>query len=150
MKIDIISKPPALPFGKGEDQFSILLERWTGEQRALILDACMDGGSIQALQFACQRIVGDWQNVCDENNNPIPILREDEKGKRSLFGEFMGAIPITLQLDVLTGIVAFVGIPREAIKLPQLIEVLEKAGKGGTPNPTGSSASAGPSTVSGG
>ena len=159
MKIDIISKPPPLPFGEGVDGFKLLLERYTGEQRLAVLDACMSGSptlsgeasaSLQALQFACHRVVADWENVCDANGTPIPIIREDEKGKRSVFGEFMGALPITMQLKVLAGIVAFMGIPVSAVRIPQLIEVFEKLGEGGRQNPTGSSGSATDSTASGG
>lgn len=141
MKIDIVSKPPPLGFGEGEGAFALLLERFTGGQRAAILDACSSMAcNIEGLQAACGRIVGDWQNVCDVNGSPLAYVVEEGGFKRNRFNEFMGALPLIMQLRVLVGIVEFVGIPREAITIPAIIESLEKlggaAGRDGLPSPT--------------
>lgn len=120
MKIDIYGAPPPLVIGGGENQFSLRLKRFGGEDRLAICDACAPF-SFGAIQAACARLVIGWENVSDAGGTPIAFDVEEEHGKLSnRFDALMGALPLRVQGQVIAAIVALVGLAREA-------EVIRKA-----------------------
>lgn len=110
MKADLISNPPPLSFGEGEDQFKLHLRRFTSDDRLAIVDAASRG--LVHVQNAANKLVITWENVVDPSGNPIPFARMNERGEQvSNLPAFLGSLPLEMHVRVLAGLLAFVGIP---------------------------------------
>lgn len=113
MKIDIISPPPPLTFGEGDNKFQLHLKRFTGGDRAAVLDAMVAlENPVAQINHAIERIIETWSGVCDTGGNPIQMIVKDDAGNETnLLGKFLGALPAEMHLAVLSGILAFMDIP---------------------------------------
>ena len=117
MQVTINRLPPPLCFGTGADAFKILLGHVSGADRMDLLDAALSA-SYATLFRQVERLVMNWQDVIDENGNPIPIEFNDVEGRPvKQFGKVMGKIPMRMQLQVVAGVLSFVGFPAEQLKL---------------------------------
>lgn len=114
MKLSLFENPPPLWFGEGDAKFALLLRACTESDRMHILDSLSIG--LAALQAAVNRLVIGWQNVLDAAGNPIPFeAMEADRRKVCNLGRFLGAVPLAVQFEVLTAIVAFVGLPTTSL-----------------------------------
>lgn len=142
MKVDIVSPPPPLKFGEGPDAFSLRLKRWSGDERAMVIDA-HQSGSLTQLQLAIEPLVIAWENVTREDGTAIALHRTDEHGRQvSNFSAVMGAAPLATQYEVIAGIIAFMGIPVGNIEA--VLKQLRKGGEAASIDPTGSQAGSTP------
>lgn len=150
MKIDIISPPPPLTFGEGDQQFKLHLKRFTAEDRAVIVDSLLAReNNIALTNRAIERVIETWSDVYDEGGSPVPMKVTDDDGNESSnLGKFLGAIPPALHMEVLRGVLVFIGVDEENIvDLSQLF----KGNKGGkTADPTAPPAGATSKKASGG
>ena len=113
MKVDLITAPPPLRFGEGENRFALFLKKITGTERAKILDACMDR-RFAAIEAAILPIVIAWDNVTDASGVPLQFESiNDHREKVSHLDEFLGALPVKLHMECIVGILAFIGVPRK-------------------------------------
>lgn len=112
MKIDIFQAPPPLEFGTGDQAFKLHLKRFTGAERQAVIDA-IRADSLDQVQREIESLVIAWDNVLGADGNPLPFEAKDEKGRlvRNI-SRFMGAIPLAMQLEVIAGVLVFMGIPR--------------------------------------
>ena len=115
MKLNLFENPPPLWFGEGEDEkFALMLRPCTEADRMHILDSLSIG--LAALQAAVNRLVIGWQEVCDAQGMPISFEAMDvDRRKVCNLGRFLGAVPLALQFQVLTAIVAFIGLPTSSL-----------------------------------
>jgi hypothetical protein len=114
MKIDIFSAPPALSFGQGANAFKLRLKRFTDGERMRIIDACAEM-NFRKMQEAVDDIVIGWEGVTDPEG--IPLMFESIGEGRQVvknLAAFLGAVDVALQIEVLAGILDFVGVPRKA------------------------------------
>lgn len=111
MKVDIISTPEPLRFGKGAESFALKLRRWSDVDRALVFDA-VASESLLSMQVAVTPLVIGWEGVTDKADIPVPFEKVSAQGRtESNFGAVMGAVSPDIQVEVVLGIVAFIGIP---------------------------------------
>jgi len=145
MKYDIHTLPDPLVFGEGDQQFSLRLKQITGEERMAILDAVRDG-SMQLVQNTIERVVLGWEGVCGADGNPVPFQYREENVTKNRLNEFLGAISIEMQVRVIAGILAYVGIPTDDVE--EIVKVF--GGSKDDLSPTPPPASATPTPASGG
>lgn len=149
MKIDIISPPPPLTFGDGDNAFKLHLTRFTGSDRAAVLDAMVAvENPVAQINHAIERIIETWSGVCDADGNQIPMIVTDDAGnKTNRLGKFLGALPAETHIEVLAGILAFMDIPDGIID--RMAKVF-KSSRGLKTDPTAPPAADMPTIASGG
>ena len=125
MKFDIASNPDPLPFGEGDDTFSLSLKQITGEERMAILDAARSGLMVE-VQSNIDRLVIGWQGVVGADGNPVPLEYDEDGLKMKRFDAFLGVISCEMQIRVIAGILAFVGIPTGNID--EIVKIFGNAG----------------------
>ena len=115
MKLNLFENPPPLWFGEGDEKFALLLRPCTEADRMHVLDSLSIG--LAALQGEVNRLIVGWQNVLDLAGNPIPFegLVADGRKLTSNLGRFLGVVPLATQFQVLTAIVAFIGLPTASL-----------------------------------
>lgn len=150
MKIDIISPPPPLAFGEGDDEFKLHLKRFTAEDRAAVIDALLTKTDVfSQVTKAVERVVETWSGVCDPNGHPIAMKIEDDDGNvTNQLGKFLGAVPPLLQWQVLLGVLGFMGIDTAAVS--DLSAIFKDAKGPPNADPTEPPAGSTPTSASGG
>jgi hypothetical protein len=116
MNFNISPKPDPLAFGEGMDHFKLHVKPITGEERMCMLDA-VRSNSLVDIQSAVERMVIGWDGVQDENGHPVPFEFRDGTITKNRFDQLLGSISCELQLRVIGGLLAFVGIPAVDIGL---------------------------------
>lgn len=148
MQFDIHHKPDPLSFGEGDDAFKLMPKAPTGAERAAILDAC-DAGSYAEIQHAIERIIVGWDGVADPEGRPVPFETQDGGTVKKLLNDFLGAVPLAVQIKVIAGVLAFVGVPTGDVE--RLVKVFEQSDlEPGELDPTTPPDSATPTSASGG
>lgn len=141
MKIDFVSAPPPLTFGRGDEAFTLSLKRVDAAERAAVLDAIQASSHMQ-VQAELERCVVGWANVCDANGVAVSFEEEDEKGRKTRnLSKFLGALALVDQMRVMVGLLAFIGIPTESADgiIKQLMAAGDTGRLGGAARPTPSS-----------
>lgn len=116
LQVDPFSPPKPLEFKVGSGTFQLLVRRFDAADRGLIMDA-VSSGSLAEMFHSVSRLVLGWVNVVDPSGNPIPFERVDDKGRPvNQMNAVMGAAPMIVQLRVLSGLLAYVGVPTESIE----------------------------------
>lgn len=127
MKINIFDAPPTLWFGdEGDpDRFGLAIKRYSGSDRMGVFDA-VASGSFEAIEQSAARLVTGWDNVRDERGNAIPFETEDKGRTIRNLDIFLGAMPLLLQMDVMLGVIAFIGVPNPDLRATRerLVEVI--------------------------
>ena len=138
MKIDLFSNPPPLTFGEGERSFKLYIRPFDDTDRTRVIDA--SGRGVTALQHVIDELVMAWEGVSDQAGNPIPFQRMGENGQPvSNFPRFLARVDLSMQLEVIAGVMGLLGIPSDDIvALARTIPGGHQVDPKGTVTPEGS------------
>lgn len=113
LKVTTNWAPPPLEFGEGDQAFKLHVRPPNTIDRAGVLDA-MAGGSFVGIQRMIESLITGWDGVCGPDGSPIPFEGTTPDGATGkMFSRVMGFIPLTLQFEIVAGVLAFVGVPKD-------------------------------------
>lgn len=121
MQVDLFTLPSPLKFGEGDNAFSIQLRRFTQQERLAVLDAVQSDGagriSLAQIQRAAGQLVIGLMGVTTIGGERLTLqsIHSEGGGDAEKFDRFLAVLPISRSIDVLAGILAFVGLPRKAV-----------------------------------
>lgn len=107
---------PALKFREGTDEeFSLLVRPLKASDRMALVDAAISGG-FNAVLKCIGGLVEQWDGVVDANGNRLPFQKPDANSPdpTSSFDRVFGFTPFPIMVEVVTGVLTFAGLKREA------------------------------------
>lgn len=140
MKVNLLDKPPLLPFLEGDDRFSLQVRHVLSSDRAAILDALRSTQPLSELQYRVEQLVEGWEGVLDENGAPIPFEREINGRKEKQLGKLLGRLTPEQQYEVTLGLLQFIGIDDDDIRrVLDYLKIMKVEVSDAALRPTGSS-----------
>jgi len=117
LNFDLYGSPPPIVIGSGDNQFSLTMRRATSFQRMALIDAVGSGSYAAAWAVVTELITG-WEGVFNSDGAKIPFEGVDAQTQQPVRNatRVFAAMPMAVQVEVLAALMAFGGIPTDALK----------------------------------
>lgn len=116
MKVELLKPPPPLSFFEGDDEFSLLVRPLKDTDRMDVVDG-IGRMSYHDMSAALKEVVIGWKNVVGMDGNPIPFAYKDDHNRDvNRLGEFLAKLPLRKHLEVLAGLMGYMGFAAGQVK----------------------------------
>lgn len=145
MRIDVLSKPPALPFGSGDEAFSVTPRRMTEVDRGAFLDAfAAEEARFATLSALAAGMIESWSGLQHPDGSELRPYATFPDGSKISGAHVMAALPLRWQIEIIVAMAAFCGLPEEGLAEMRrgLAAWGARESRGDAPDPTPSSGDA--------